>query len=262
MEVIILETSEEVAQLAANRIQNQLAKKANSVLGLATGSTPIKMYNELVRRHQEELIDFSKVTTFNLDEYVGVKPDDPGSYAYYMEENLFSKINMKSANAFIPNGAASDIEAECLRFENAIKNKGPIDIQILGIGRDGHIGFNEPISSLASRTRLKTLTEATRKDNSKFFTNGEVPHHVITMGVGTILEAREIILMATGAAKAQAIAQTVEGPVAAMVPASALQYHNKVKLIIDQEAASKLQNTQYYNWVYSKKPDWQRKELN
>ncbi|HAR35520.1 MAG TPA: glucosamine-6-phosphate deaminase, partial [Acidobacteria bacterium] len=197
--------------------------------------------------------------TFNLDEYVGLSPDHPASFHRFMWDNLFSQINIKPENVHIPDGLASDIQAYCERYEKEIKEAGGIDIQVLGLGTNGHIGFNEPSSSLSSRTRIKTLTAQTRKNNANFF-GGEdhVPYHAITMGIGTILEARTCLLLAFGQKKARAIALAVEGPVTAMVPASALQLHPRAIIILDREAASELKNLDYYQWVYEHKPEWQK----
>jgi glucosamine-6-phosphate deaminase len=258
MEVIIQPDAVAASTVAARLVARRIKEKPDAVLGLATGSTPLKLYKELVRLHGEEGLDFSRTTTFNLDEYVGLPPDHPQSYSRFMHQNLFDRLNIPRSNIHIPDGMTADIPAFCAEYEDKIAQAGGIDIQILGIGSDGHIGFNEPTSSLASRTRIKTITEETRRDNARFFGSEEdVPRHVITMGVGTIMEARTCILMAFGKGKADAIVRTVEGPVTSMVPASALQFHPVVKLIIDTAAASQLRETDYYNWVYDHKPDWQ-----
>jgi len=242
MEVVVKENYEEMSKLAAQLIAEVVRKKPRSVLGLATGSTPVGTYKELIRMHKEEGLDFSQVVTFNLDEYVGLPPTHPESYRYFMNENLFNHINIRKENTFVPEGMAKDIPAFCKWYEEKIKEIGGIDIQLLGIGANGHIAFNEPGSSLGSRTRIKTLTEKTRKDNSRFFNNdiNQVPKYAITMGIGTILEARRIILLANKANKADAVAAAVEGPITAQVPASALQLHPNVIFIVDKEAASKL----------------------
>lgn len=259
MEVILCSDPEQAAKLAADYVAGVLRKKHSGVLGLATGSTPLGLYAELVRRHREEGLDFSGCTTFNLDEYVGLGAGHPASYRHFMEENLFAHINVRPENIHIPDGLAGDIPAHCAAYETAIRMAGGLDLQILGIGSDGHIGFNEPGSSLGSRTRIKTLTERTRADNARFFGGAEeVPHHVITMGIGTIMEARAVVLLAFGKGKAEAVAAAVEGPVTAMVPASALQWHPVVKMIIDEEAAGKLVRAAYYRYVFENKPEWQR----
>ena len=259
MEVIICGTSEEAAAIAARAIGHLVDDNPNAVLGLATGSTPLLLYQELVRLHREEHLDFSRVTTFNLDEYVGLGPDDPHSYHHFMREYLFRHINIAPERTHIPDGLAQNIPAYCARYEAEIKAAGGIDLQVLGIGADGHIGFNEPTSSFASRTRIKTLTAVTRRANSRFF-DGEqkVPHHAITMGIGTIMEARQCLLLAFGEQKAQAVAGAIEGPITAMNPASALQLHPQTKVFLDAGAASMLKQAEYYQSVYDNKPDWQR----
>jgi glucosamine-6-phosphate deaminase len=259
MEIIIRPSPEECASIGGRIIANLIKEKTNAVLGLATGSTPIPLYSELVRMHEDEGLSFSDVTTFNLDEYIGLSGDHPCSYQFFMNEELFGKIDMRSGSAHIPNGEAEDIESECLQYEEAIRSSGGIDLQVLGIGSDGHIGFNEPGSSLGSRTRIKTLTGETIKDNARFFDDpNQVPRHCITMGVGTIMDSASLILFAFGEGKAEVIAKAVEGPLTAMVPASALQLHPKVRVIVDEAAASKLSNISYYKEVYDNKPDWQQ----
>lgn len=259
MEVIIQPDAEAVSKEAARLFVRQLRAKPTSVLGLATGSTPLGTYRELIRLAQAGEIDFSRAETFNLDEYVGLGGDHPMSYRAYMHENLFSQINISADNTHVPDGLARDIARYCGEYEDAIRRSGGIDLQLLGIGSDGHIGFNEPSSSLSSRTRLKTLTQQTIKDNARFFGSEDaVPRHVITMGVGTIMEARHTVVLATGSGKADAVAAMVEGPITANVPASILQMHPKCALIIDEAAATKLQRASYYHWVYDHKPQWQR----
>ncbi len=259
MEVIIQPDPQAASAVAARIISHTLRDKPNAVLGLATGSTPILLYNELVRMHRAGYLDFSQVTTFNLDEYVGLQPAHPASYYSFMFEHLFNHINVKRENINIPNGLADDIPGHCRAYEERIKACGGIDLQILGVGTEGHIGFNEPTSSLGSRTRSKTLTPRTRFDNAPYFgSESKVPRHVITMGIGTIMEARTVVLIAYGSSKANAIAQTVEGPVSSMMPASILQMHPVAKVITDEAAASQLRNTSYYRWVYEQKPEWQQ----
>jgi glucosamine-6-phosphate deaminase len=259
MEIIIQPTADQASIIGAHIIANLVRDKPNCVLGLATGGTPIPMYRELVRMHREGGLDFSGVTTFNLDEYVGLRPEQPQSYHAFMWEHLFSHINAPRERIHIPNGMAPDIVAECAAYEEAIKTAGGIDLQVLGIGSGGHIGFNEKSSSLASRTRIKTLTAQTQQDNARFFGRPEdVPMHVITMGVGTIMETRQVLLLAFGERKAQAIVDAVEGPISAMHPASILQMHPVAKALLDDGAASKLELQNYYRWVYAHKPEWQR----
>ena len=257
---IIIQPSAEAASIVAARIIAQLVRrKPDAVLGLATGSTPLATYRALVHMHREEGLDFSRVTTFNLDEYVGLPPEHPQSYHAFMEEHLFRHLNIPRERIHIPNGLAADVPAECADYEAAIVAADGIDLQLLGIGTDGHIGFNEPSSSLASRTRIKTLTAQTRQDNARFFGSAaEVPLHVITMGVGTIMDARQVVLLAFGERKAQAILAAVEGPVTAMNPASILQMHPVAKCLADEPAAAKLARLEYYRWVYDHKPQWQR----
>jgi glucosamine-6-phosphate deaminase len=241
MLVIIKENYEEISKEAARLIAELIQKKPNCVLGLATGSTPLGFYKELIRMHNEERLDFSQVTTFNLDEYVGLPRGHSQSYYNFMHENLFKHININQNSIHIPNGMAEDIEQECEDYEKEIARAGGIDLQVLGIGANGHIAFNEPLSSLGSRTRIKTLTEKTRRDNARFFSSmDEVPKYAITMGVGTIMETRSIILLASGKSKAEAICKTVEGPITAMVPATMVQMHARAIIIVDVEAASLL----------------------
>ncbi|MFC1562942.1 glucosamine-6-phosphate deaminase [candidate division KSB1 bacterium] len=241
MEVIIRENYEEISKYAASVIADQIRRKPDSVIGLATGSTPLGTYKELINLYKNGEIDFSKVTSFNLDEYVNLQPDHSQSYYYFMKKNLFDHINIKPENYFLPDGMAKDIPQSCSEYEKNIKEHGGIDIQILGIGSNGHIAFNEPGSSLGSRTRIKTLNESTIKDNSRFFENiDEVPRYAITMGIGTIMESHAIILLASGENKAEAIAKTIEGPITAMVPATIVQLHQKATIVIEKETASKL----------------------
>ncbi|RLI24585.1 glucosamine-6-phosphate deaminase [Candidatus Bathyarchaeota archaeon] len=241
MKVLIVKNYEELSLETALRIAEAVRSKPDIVLGLATGGTPLGCYRELIRMHREEGLSFSKVTTFNLDEYVGLPPSHPQSYHYYMFHNLFDHVDVRRENVHIPDGMAEDLDEECRRYEEAIKEAGGIDLQLLGIGRNGHIGFNEPGSPFDSRTRVVKLSEQTRKDNARFFNSiDEVPTHAITMGIGTIMEARRIILIASGEAKAEAIAKAVKGPKTVDVPASALQDHPDCLFIIDKEAASLL----------------------
>jgi len=247
--VLIRKDYEEMSKTAAKIVADLIRRKPNCVLGLATGSTPIGMYEELIRMHKEEGLDFSQVVTFNLDEYYGLPPDHPQSYRYFMDEHLFKHINIKPENTHVPDGTVpiDRIDEYCRRYEEMIKEAGGIDLQVLGIGRDGHIAFNEPGSSLSSRTRLVALDEQTRKDNSRFFKSiDEVPRAAITMGVGTILEARCCMLLASGEGKAEVVAKAIEGPVTSQITASALQLHPNVIVILDEAAASKLERKDYY----------------
>jgi glucosamine-6-phosphate deaminase len=260
MEIIIQPDALSASRKAAQVVARLVREKPNAVLGLATGSTPLKLYDDLVRMHENEGLDFRGVRSFNLDEYIGLPPDHPQSYRAFMNEHLFNRINIDPANTFVPDGLAADVPASCADYEARIVAAGGIDLQVLGIGSDGHIGFNEPTSSFASRTRIKTLTQETVQDNARFFGGDEsqVPHHCITMGIGTIMESRRVILLAFGEQKADAIADMVEGPLAAMAPASILQHHQVAKIFIDDPAAAKLELADYYRWVYQHKPDWQR----
>lgn len=247
MRVIIHPDPQSASIRAANWIAELVRRKPACVLGLATGSTPIATYRELARLHQEEGLDFSRVTTFNLDEYVGLPPTHPQSYRYFMDENLFREIDIPPQNTNVPDGRALDFERHCEAYERQIKAAGNIDLQLLGIGVDGHIAFNEPGSSLGSRTRIKTLAWQTVQDNARFFgSEADVPRMAITMGVGTILDSRQCLLLALGSSKADAIAATVEGPVTAQVTASALQLHRDVVVILDEGAASQLKRREYY----------------
>ncbi|GMU95461.1 glucosamine-6-phosphate deaminase [Ignavibacterium album] len=242
MLVIIKENYQEMSTEAAKQVASLVRKKPDCVIGFATGSTPLGLYKELIRMHKEEGLDFSKVVSFNLDEYVGLPPNHPESYHYFMWENLFKHININPSNVHIPMGMAEDIDAFCEWYEQKILEHGGIDLQILGIGANGHIAFNEPGSSLGSRTRIKTLDEKTRMDNARFFNSmDEVPKYAITMGVGTIMEAKRLLLLANGIKKADAIKATVEGPIMAKYPATIVQLHRYATVIIDKEAASKLE---------------------
>lgn len=255
MEIIIQPTPEAATAIAARLIARLLKEKPDAVLGLATGSTPLPLYRALV----DMQLDWSRVRTFNLDEYLGLAPEHPQSYHHFMWENLFRHVNIRPENVHIPDGLAADVPAFCADYEARIRAVGGIDLQLLGIGSDGHIGFNEPSSSLASRTRIKTLTQRTRADNARFFASAdEVPSHVITMGIGTIMEARTNLLLAFGAKKAQALAEAAEGPVTAMNPASALQLHPDTRVCLDEAAATQLKRADYYRWVFTNKPQWQR----
>lgn len=242
MLVLIKENAQQMSHEAAKQVAAQIKLKPDSVIGFATGSTPLLMYKELIRMHNEEGLDFSKVISFNLDEYVGLPPSHPESYHYFMWENLFKHININPSNVHIPMGMADNIYVFCDWYEEKIKSYGGIDLQILGIGGNGHIAFNEPGSSLGSRTRIKTLGMKTRLDNSRFFSHLEhVPKYAITMGVGTIMECKKLLLLASGINKAEAIKATVEGPIMAKYPATIVQYHRYATIIVDTEAASKLE---------------------
>ena len=255
MEVIVKDSYEQMCQAAAKVVANTLNTKPNAVLGLATGSTPLALYKELIRMHRDEGLDFSRVTTFNLDEYVGLTRDHDQSYHYFMHENLFKHINVAPQNIHIPSGTTDNYPAFCAWYEQRIVECGGIDLQVLGIGSDGHIAFNEPSSSLGSRTRIKTLAKVTIDDNARFFDKAEdVPIYAITMGVGTILEAKKILLLANGENKAPAISAAIEGPVTSMCTASALQLHGDTMFFLDRPAAGTLQMLEYYDWIEAKRP--------
>jgi glucosamine-6-phosphate deaminase len=255
MEVVICRNYEDMSKAAGQKVAGLLRAKPDAVLGLATGSTPLGLYRELIRLHKQEGLDFSRVTTFNLDEYVGLGPDHPQSYHYFMHENLFKHINVNPRSVHVPSGTADDYGSYCRWYEQRIKECGGIDLQVLGIGSDGHVAFNEPGSSLRSRTRVKTLARQTIEDNARFFPRKEdVPVFAITMGVGTILESRKTVLLANGKGKAGAVAAAVEGPVTAMITASALQMHPDCTFFVDDDAAAGLKMREYYQWIQAQKP--------
>ena len=258
MEVIIQSNPETAAALVARVVARELRTNPHLVLGLATGKTMERVYQHLVGMHKEQRLDFSLCTTFNLDEYVGLFPADPNSYRHYMDHHLFRHVNIDPRNTHLPNGMAADLDAECRHYEASIQRFGGIDLQLLGIGRAGHIGFNEPLSALRSRTRVKALTPTTLKQNAPFFGGEEnMPRRAITMGVGTIIEARRCLLLATGESKAEIIAQAVEGPITSMVTASALQLHPRCTVIVDEAAATRLKGQGYYRWVFENEPEWE-----
>ena len=258
MEVIIVPGAPDVGLAAAAIISTLVAAKPGAVLGLATGASVEPVYEELVRDHRDRGLDFSGVTTFNLDEYVGLGPSHPASLRMFMARRFHGRVNIAGPRIHFPPTDVGDLPRACDEFERQIRAAGGIDIQLLGIGRDGHLGFNEPSSSLASRTRIKTLTRLTREANRPAFEGAEVPLHVVTMGIATILEARHCLLVADGPAKADAVARMVEGPVTAMVPASALQMHPRATVIVDEAAAAGLSLAEYYREVQRSKPRWQR----
>lgn len=241
MHLIIVESPAQMARLAADRLAAQLAHRPDSVLGLPTGDTPLALYRELVRRQRRGELDLSRATTFNLDEYLGLGPDHPTSYAHYMRRHLFAPAGMDSRRTHLPDGTAADPHAEAERYEAAIRAAGGIDLQLLGIGVNGHIGFNEPGSPLDSRTRVVELCATTRSANRRHFPCGEAPPtHAITLGIATILEARRLLLLATGSAKATALRAALQGPISAGLPASVLQRHPACVAILDAAAATAL----------------------
>jgi glucosamine-6-phosphate deaminase len=246
MQVVIVKSEQQVAKYGARYCAEFITQKSNAVLGLATGSTPLSLYQELINKHINGDLSFSSVRSFNLDEYIGIPEDHPQSYRYFMNHNLFDFININKDNTHIPIGIGNPHDS-ALEYEKRLKNIGGIDLQILGIGSNGHIGFNEPSSSLASRTRVKTLTSQTMKDNSRFFKEDEFqPSLAITMGIATIMEAKQVLLLATGESKAKAVKDFIEGPLSASCPASALQMHANTKVIIDEQAAKLLEHKEYY----------------
>jgi glucosamine-6-phosphate deaminase len=259
MEVIILADAKEIGSVAGDAIATLLNRKPDAVLGLATGSSPLAIYDELVARYDAGRISFRQARGFTLDEYVGLPADHPQRYRNVIDEALVSRVDFAAGAVQGPDGLAADIPAACAAYENAIRGAGGVDLQILGIGTDGHIAFNEPGSSLGSRTRIKTLTRQTRLDNARFF--GEdvesVPTQCLTQGLATIMEARHLILVATGRRKAEAVHHLVEGAVSALWPATILQLHPHVTVLLDEPAAQRLQLVDYYRETYRSKPEWQ-----
>jgi glucosamine-6-phosphate deaminase len=259
MEVIIQQNADAAALLVARIIASELRAKPSLVLGLATGRTMEKVYANLVRMHKEQKLDFSLCRTFNLDEYIGLPPDHPGSYRHFMNTQLFDHINIDPRNTHLPNGLAKDLKLECLRYESTIEACGGIDLQVVGIGKSGHIGFNEPLSALRSRTREKALSPVTMKQNGPLFDSpDQMPKRGITMGVGTIVDSKRCVMLATGKDKATVIAKAVEGPITSMISATALQLHPHCCVIVDKPAASKLKGIAYYRWIFENEPEWQQ----
>ncbi|MCS7090091.1 MAG: glucosamine-6-phosphate deaminase [Verrucomicrobiota bacterium] len=258
VEVILQPTPESVARLAARIVARELKARPDLVLGLATGRTMEGLYRELIRLHRQEGLDFSRCRIFSLDEYVGVSANDPRSFRHWIHEQLLCHVNVTSENIHLPDGMAPDLEEECRRYEAKIREVGGIDLQLLGIGRAGHIGFNEPLSSLRSRTRAKALTPVTVQQNAAWCGGEEhVPRRAITMGVGTILEARWCLLLAVGMEKAEIVARAVEGPLTSMVPASALQLHPRCTVIVDEAAGARLTLKEYCRWLFEHEPEWE-----
>lgn len=254
MDVVVRPDAGAAIDLAARLIAARLRDKPDLVLGLATGRTMERVYARLV----EAGPSFRQVRTFNLDEYVGLAPGDPNSYRSYMQAHLFDRVDIEPANTHLPDAGAADLKAAARRYEALITAAGGLDLQLLGIGETGHIGFNEPLSSLMSRTRDKSLTLATRRQNAAMFGDDpeRVPTRAMTMGVGTILDAREVLLLATGAHKAAIVAKAIEGPITSMVTASALQLHPNCKVVLDEDAAAGLTGREYYDFVFNTEPDW------
>ena len=259
MEVIICPDGDEVARVAAETVAQVCWRVGpDVVLGVATGSSPLALYRDLAALVSAGKVDLSGASAFALDEYVGLPEGHPESYAEVIRRTVTEPLGLDPARVRVPDGRAGDIEEACERYELAIRDAGGVDIQILGIGSNGHIGFNEPSSSLSSRTRIKTLTPKTRADNARFFDSlDQVPVHCLTQGLGTILDADEVVLVAQGASKADAVAAMVEGPVSASCPGSILQTHQYATIVVDEAAASKLANHEYYRWAYANKPAWQ-----
>jgi glucosamine-6-phosphate deaminase len=259
MEVVPCSSSGETATLAADAIARLVDRKRDAVLGLATGSSPLGVYDELARRVDAGLLSLSEVTCFLLDEYVGLPDDHEQRYGAVIRRDLIDRVDIDPGRVHGLDGTASDLEAECASYEQAIVAAGGVDLQVLGLGRDGHIAFNEPGSSLSSRTRIKTLASQTRHDNARFFGDDEdaVPRHCLTQGIGTIMEARHLLVVASGSSKAEAVHQLVEGPVSATWPATALQHHRHVTVLLDAEAASGLARRDYYVETFQAKPSWQ-----
>lgn len=259
MQVIIVSPAAEVGRLAAAKIGQLIRTKPASVLGLATGSSPLTIYTELARQVDWEGLDCSAVQAFALDEYVGLPAGHPESYRSVLQRDVATPLGLTAAQVHVPDGSAADLPAACAEYEYEIAEFGPIDLQILGVGANGHIGFNEPTSSFASRTRIKTLTPRTRIDNARFFrSEEEVPTHCLTQGLATILGARQLVLVAQGEKKAGAVHAMVEGPVSSMCPGTALQLHPQATVILDEDAASRLQLTDYYRYTYDHLPQWQQ----
>lgn len=260
MEVVICSSADEAGGLAADKVASVLSSSApHAVLGVATGSSPLALYNALARQVANGELDLRDVSVFALDEYVGLSLGHPQSYAAVIDATVTQPLGIDPHLVHVPAGFAADIEAAAVAYEEQIHSVGGIDVQILGVGVNGHIGFNEPTSSLASRTRIKTLTETTRSDNARFFDGiDDVPTHCLTQGLGTIMDATEIVLVAQGTEKAEAIAALVEGPVSAICPGSVLQLHPRVTIVIDEPAASKLALADYYRATFERKPAWQQ----
>ncbi|MBK8447045.1 MAG: glucosamine-6-phosphate deaminase [Micropruina sp.] len=259
MEIVICRDAAEAGRLGAAAIVDLLQRKPDAVLGLATGSSPLAIYDELARRHEAGEVSFAHARGFTLDEYVGLPADHPETYHNVIRRDIVGRVDFAPDAVHGPDGLAADIPAFCRSYEEAIAAAGGVDLQILGIGTEGHIGFNEPGSSLASRTRIKTLTKQTRLDNARFFDGdiNQVPTHCITQGLGTIMAARHVVLVASGAGKAEAVHHLAEGSVSAMWPGTILQHHPHVTVLLDEGAAGRLQLSDYYRETYAAKPAWQ-----
>lgn len=255
-EVVIVKDAAAAGELVAEAVVALISGRPDAVLGLATGSTPVPVYAALAERARG--LDLSQVRGFALDEYVGLPAGHPESYRAVITREVVEPLGLVPERIHVPNGATETIQHAGADYEAAIESAGGVDLQILGIGTDGHIGFNEPGSSFASLTRVKTLTEQTRRDNARFFDSiDDVPMHCITQGLGTILRARHLVLLAFGAGKAAAIAAALEGPLSASLPGSAVQLHPRATVVVDEAAASELQHADYYRYAYANKPAWQ-----
>jgi glucosamine-6-phosphate deaminase len=259
MEVVISQDAETIGTLGADAVESLLKRKPTAVIGLATGSSPLSIYDELVRRYEAGRISFRHARAFTLDEYVGLPADHPQRYRNVIDDVFAARVDFAPGAVQSPDGLAADIPSACADYEEAIREAGGVDLQILGIGTDGHIAFNEPGSSLASRTRIKTLTRQTRVDNARFFGDDvdAVPTHCLTQGLATIIQARHVILVATGTHKAKAVHELAEGAVSALWPATILQMHPHVTVLLDESAAGQLQLGDYFRETHRAKPGWQ-----
>ena len=241
MNILIYDTQEQVNKVGATIIANIVLTKPDAILGLATGGTPVGIYKELVEKNKQGLVSFANVSSYNLDEYVGIDGEHDQSYRYFMNENLFNHIDINKANTHVPNGKAEDVEAECVRYDAEIEAAGQVDIQLLGLGHNGHIGFNEPDESQKAGTHVVELAQETRQANARYFASiDEVPTHAITMGVGTILKAKKVLLVVKGEDKADIVKQALQGPITTQCPASLLQLHPNLTVLLDKAAGSKL----------------------
>jgi glucosamine-6-phosphate deaminase len=259
VEVVITPTADGAARVVADVVLRLVTERPAAVLGLATGTSPLGAYRLLIEEHRAGKVYFAACRAVLLDEYVGLRPDHPEAYRAVIRREFTDHVDLTPDRLHGPDVWADDLPAACARYDRLLAELGGVDLQLLGIGTDGHVGFNEPGSSLRSRTRVKTLTTATRVDNARFFASpDEVPHHVVTQGLGTITDARHALLVATGAQKAEPVSRAVEGPLAAVCPASVLQLHPHATVVVDEAAASGLQLTEYYREAYAGKPSWQQ----
>ena len=258
MEIVIVAEPSAAGALIADQIEHLVRSKPNATIGLATGSSPLEVYRSLIDRHRRGRVSFAETSMYMLDEYLGLPEGHDQSYRSFLHRELLDHLDLPLERLFGPDVHADDPRVACAEYEARLA-ASPIDLQILGVGSDGHIGFNEPTSALSSRTRVKTLTRQTRQDNARFFDSiDDVPHHVITQGIGTILDARHVVLIACGAAKASAVASLVEGPLSALFPASSLQLHPHATVVVDEAAASTIKLAEYYRDVYANRPAWQK----